>query len=219
MFIDALYESLLAGGWVLLPIFATGALAFYLLIRVVFKLGADLYSRHFDEEIEELIQVLNQNDAQQAKQLKLNYQAKSGLLHKVLDILLDTKDEDDEAREVILKAEISKVYATMDQGMHMVSVLAAVAPLLGLLGTVTGMVATFNIITIYGNSNPVLMAAGISEALITTQSGLLIAFPVVLWKNRIQDRLDWVQKQIELCVIRVLNAKHSSELEAKDESL
>lgn len=214
MFIDALYESLLAGGWVLIPIFLVGALAFYLLIRMAFKLGADLYSRHFDEEIEELIQKLQVADETELKNLSQSYESKSGLLHKVLNILLQTRDEVDDAREVILKAEVSSVYTSMSVGMHMVSVLAAVAPLLGLLGTVSGMVSTFDVITLYGNSNPVLMAGGISEALITTQSGLLIAFPVVLWKNRIQDRLDWVQKQIELCVTRVLNAKHQQELES-----
>jgi biopolymer transport protein ExbB len=209
MFIDALYESLLAGGWVLVPIFLVGTYAFYLLIRMVYRLGADLYSRHFDEEISELIVVLQDRDTSELDRLGNTYRSKSGLLHKVLLILLESRNEAEEAREVLLKAEVTQVYTKMDEGMQMVGVLAAVAPLLGLLGTVTGMVSTFDIITLYGNSNPVLMAGGISEALITTQSGLLIAFPVVLWKNRIQDRLDWVQKQIELCVVRVLNAKET----------
>ena len=209
MFIDALYESLLAGGWVLVPIFLVGTYAFYLLIRMVYRLGADLYSRHFDEEISELIVVLQDRDTSELDRLGNPYRSKSGLLHKVLLILLESRNEAEEAREVLLKAEVTQVYTKMDEGMQMVGVLAAVAPLLGLLGTVTGMVSTFDIITLYGNSNPVLMAGGISEALITTQSGLLIAFPVVLWKNRIQDRLDWVQKQIELCVVRVLNAKET----------
>lgn len=219
MFIDALYVSLLAGGWVLVPIFLCGVIAFYLLMKMAYRLSADLYSRHFDDEIQELIEVINLGDENQIKKLKTSYEKKSGILHVVLNILLRTKDESDQAREVILKAEVSQVYFTMDKGMQMVSVLAAVAPLLGLLGTVSGMVSTFNVITIFGNSNPVLMAGGISEALITTQSGLLIAFPIVLWKNRIQDRLNWIQKQIELSVVRVLNAKHEKEGGTSDGSL
>lgn len=71
---------------------------------------------------------------------------------------------------------------------HMAMIMAKVAPLLGLLGTVTGMVSTFNVITIYGNQNPVLMADGISEALITTQSGLIIAFPLLLLNNRLVEK-------------------------------
>jgi len=71
---------------------------------------------------------------------------------------------------------------------RMAGVMAKAAPLLGLLGTVTGMVRTFDVITLYGNQNPVLMADGISEALITTQSGLIIAFPLLLLNNRMVEK-------------------------------
>jgi len=71
---------------------------------------------------------------------------------------------------------------------HMAMIMAKVAPLLGLLGTVTGMMRTFDVITLYGNQNPVLMADGISEALITTQSGLIIAFPLLLLNNRMVEK-------------------------------
>jgi biopolymer transport protein ExbB len=58
--------------------------------------------------------------------------------------------------------------------------MAAVAPLLGLLGTVTGMINTFHVITVHGTGDPRLMAGGISEALITTQLGLAVAIPVLV---------------------------------------
>jgi biopolymer transport protein ExbB/TolQ len=86
----------------------------------------------------------------------------------------------------------------MEQGNHIVSVMAAAAPLLGLLGTVTGMVSTFEVITLYGNQNPVLMADGISEALISTQSGLLIAFPLTLLKQRLDERIEILKQEMEL---------------------
>jgi hypothetical protein len=74
------------------------------------------------------------------------------------------------------------------KALLMAGIMAKVAPLLGLLGTVTGMVQTFKVITIYGNQNPVLMADGISEALITTQSGLVIAFPLLLLNHRLAEK-------------------------------
>jgi len=74
------------------------------------------------------------------------------------------------------------------KAIHMSGTMAKVAPLFGLLGTVTGMVRTFKVITIYGNQNPVLMADGISEALITTQSGLIIAFPILLLNNKLAEK-------------------------------
>jgi biopolymer transport protein ExbB/TolQ len=73
------------------------------------------------------------------------------------------------------------------KSLHMSGIMAKVAPLLGLLGTVTGMVQTFKVITIFGNQNPMLMADGISEALITTQSGLIIAFPLLLLNHRLAE--------------------------------
>jgi hypothetical protein len=76
----------------------------------------------------------------------------------------------------------------MHKALHMSGIMAKVAPLLGLLGTVTGMVQTFKVITVYGNQNPILMADGISEALITTQSGLVIAFPLLLLNHRLAEK-------------------------------
>jgi len=76
------------------------------------------------------------------------------------------------------------------KAVHMAGIMAKVAPLFGLLGTVTGMVRTFKVITTYGNQNPVLMADGISEALITTQSGLIIAFPLLLINQKLAEKYE-----------------------------
>ena len=67
---------------------------------------------------------------------------------------------------------------------------ASIAPLLGLLGTVSGMVHTFKTIQQFGFGNPVLLADGISEALLTTQAGLLVAFPLMLVYNYLESRVD-----------------------------
>jgi biopolymer transport protein ExbB len=78
-----------------------------------------------------------------------------------------------------------------------IMVMAAVAPLLGLLGTVTGMISTFDVITEFGTGNPKLLSGGISEALITTEYGLIVAIPALLlgnllsgWSERIRDAID-----------------------------
>ena len=80
-----------------------------------------------------------------------------------------------------------------------IAVLAAVAPLFGLLGTVTGMMTTFNVISLFGTGNAKAMAGGISEALITTQSGLLVAIPglfmsafLIRRANRLKSHLNEV---------------------------
>ena len=67
------------------------------------------------------------------------------------------------------------------QKLQSIKIFAAAAPLLGLLGTVNGMIVTFDIISNYGNSSPVLISDGISEALLTTQSGLVVALPLLFF--------------------------------------
>jgi biopolymer transport protein ExbB len=83
-----------------------------------------------------------------------------------------------------------RVRTELHSGLSLISILAAVAPLLGLLGTVLGMISTFDTIALFGNSNPRAMAGGISEALITTQTGLIVAIPGLFMRNFIQRRAD-----------------------------
>ncbi len=73
---------------------------------------------------------------------------------------------------------------------------ASLAPMLGLLGTVSGMVHTFEVIQLFGFGNPVLLADGISEALLTTQAGLLVAFPLMLTFNYLSERMDHLEKNV-----------------------
>ncbi len=76
----------------------------------------------------------------------------------------------------------------LNQHMNTISQFIQIAPLLGLLGTVVGMVKTFSDIMLFGIGNPQLMAEGISVAMITTEAGLAVAFPAMLFLNHIQSR-------------------------------
>lgn len=87
-----------------------------------------------------------------------------------------------------------------------IMVLSALAPLLGLLGTVTGMISTFDVIAISGTGNARALASGISEALITTQSGLIAAVPGMLLGAILYSRADKLNKRIELFCIGLQHA-------------
>lgn len=91
---------------------------------------------------------------------------------------------------------VTEVNGTLERGLTLIGVLAAVAPLLGLLGTVLGMINTFNTITLFGTGNARAMAGGISQALITTQTGLLIAIPGLYMRNFIHRRLQNVKHDV-----------------------
>jgi biopolymer transport protein ExbB len=99
---------------------------------------------------------------------------------------------DDATSEALLREE-----SKLDRFGSAILVCAAVGPLLGLLGTVTGMISTFDVITEFGTGNPKLLSGGISEALITTEFGLIVAIPALLlgnlmngWASRIKDDME-----------------------------
>ncbi|MFC1895534.1 MotA/TolQ/ExbB proton channel family protein [Thermodesulfobacteriota bacterium] len=95
---------------------------------------------------------------------------------------LKRRSGDPEVDRFILDETVLSVIASFDRHLATIGVLAAVAPLLGLLGTVTGMIATFDVLCAFGTGNAAGLASGISEALITTQTGLLVAIPgLYIW--------------------------------------
>ncbi len=85
------------------------------------------------------------------------------------------------------KGEISPNPSLLEENLPLIRVLSASAPLLGLLGTVTGMIRVFSVISIFGTGDPKQLAAGISEALITTQTGLTVAIPGI-YMSRFLER-------------------------------
>lgn len=94
----------------------------------------------------------------------------------------------EEGRLPVAEEILLEIRPRLFSGLGTVAVLASLAPLLGLLGTVNGMMETFDVIHLFGASNPMLLADGISEALLTTQAGLLAGFPLVLGLARIRQR-------------------------------
>lgn len=110
-------------------------------------------------------------------------------LGRVLAVYRDEKtDQDLETLEMKLDEAVLKELPQLEKGLSIVKLLAAVAPLLGLLGTVTGMIATFQSITLFGTGDPKLMAGGISQALITTVLGLVAAIPLLFMHNILNGR-------------------------------
>lgn len=101
-------------------------------------------------------------------------------LGRVLKVYQENKDVDVETLELKLDEAILKETPALETRISIIKVLAAIAPMMGLLGTVTGMIATFQSIQLFGTGDPKLMAGGISMALVTTVQGLIAALPLML---------------------------------------
>ena len=104
----------------------------------------------------------------------------SNPLGRVLKVGKENFDKDIDTLELKLAEAIMAERPAIDQGIGFIKIISVIAPLAGLLGTVTGMIVTFQMITLYGTGDPKLMAGGISQALVTTVLGLLVAIPTSL---------------------------------------
>lgn len=100
-----------------------------------------------------------------------------GAVSLLVTQFLNTRTRKPDVDLYILDETVMDIITVLERHLALIGVLAAIAPLLGLLGTVTGMMATFDIISVFGTGNARAMAGGISEALVTTQTGLLVAIP------------------------------------------
>ena len=190
-----------AGGPVGLVILGLGAIAMLL----VFIRGVSLWTlgREATRVLDLLDAPLQTGDLGEAEAAAHGV---GGLGAHVALTLLRARDRardtlEDVASEALLGAE-----PRLQRFSTPIQVIAAVAPLLGLLGTVTGMIATFEVITNVGTGNPKLLSGGISEALVTTQLGLVVAIPALLLGNLLGARAERVREQLEQSALAVLNA-------------
>ena len=133
--------------------------------------------------------------------------SKGNPLGRVLLAYDENRRVDAETLELKLDDAILRELPKLEAGLNTVKVLAGVAPLLGLLGTVTGMIQTFQAITLFGTGDPKLMAGGISQALVTTVLGLVAAIPLLLIHSLASGRARIVQQILEEQAIGLVAAR------------
>ncbi len=122
---------------------------------------------------------------------------KSNPLGRVLSVYYENPDADVDTLELKLGEALLHETPRLQRRIMLLKIIAAVAPLLGLLGTVTGMIITFQAITLFGTGDPKLMAGGISQALVTTVLGLVVAIPTVLLHTFVSSRSKAILQVLE----------------------
>lgn len=120
------------------------------------------------------------------------------------------KKLDHETLELKISEAILKEVPDINRNLSLLKIIAAIAPLLGLLGTVTGMIVTFQAITLFGAGDPKLMANGISQALMTTVLGLTVAIPTLLFHNLVQTRAKRITDILEHESVAII-AEHAEQ--------
>ncbi len=122
------------------------------------------------------------------KQMKEPNASEKNPLGRIFKAYEHNKSVDVETLELKLGEAILKERSPLERFLPLLKIIAVVAPLLGLLGTVTGMINTFQSITLFGTGDPKLMAGGISQALVTTVLGLCVAIPTLFFHSVVNSR-------------------------------
>lgn len=120
-------------------------------------------------------------------QLKKKQPDRGNALGRIMSVYTENPDADVEAMELKLDEAILRETGPLDSGLSLIKVLYVIAPLMGLLGTVVGMIQTFQMITLMGAGDPKSMAGGISMALVTTVLGLVVAIPLTVLHSILQS--------------------------------
>ena len=174
-----------SGGVVMMPILIVSFFMWLLILNRIFFLRR-LHVRNIPRE--KAGEMVRDNQAPPDK-----YRGINSLL--VREFLAE-RSGDPALDDCILDEIVVRLVSSMDAYLSVIRVLAAVAPLLGLLGTVTGMMRTFDVITVFGTGNARAMAGGISVALITTQTGLMVSIPGLYMSSFLAKRANNLKYRI-----------------------
>ncbi|MEN1729150.1 MAG: MotA/TolQ/ExbB proton channel family protein [Pseudomonadota bacterium] len=148
------------------------------------------------------------------RQLKRDEATDNNALGRVMKVYQDDPDQDVETLELKLDEAILRETAPLESGLPLIKVLYVIAPLVGLLGTVVGMIQTFQQITLFGTGDPRMMASGISMALITTVLGLVVAIPLTIIHSVLHSRaralIQILEEQAAGIIARLAEHRHGS---------
>jgi biopolymer transport protein ExbB len=188
------------GGWVMYPLLLSSVLA------LTVALERFWYLRKRKILIPEIISVLDQikspGDLHLAKSICDKFK---GPFSRIVQTSINNEDLPAEELRVLVEDEGRQEVRVLQRGLVTLETIATIAPLMGLLGTVLGMIKVFNVIETLGVGQAKALSGGISEALITTATGLIIGIPVFIAYNYFNHRADAFILDMEKYVILLLN--------------
>lgn len=213
----SLWEQISEGGPIVWPIlFLLGLGLIIITERTVFLLRRRFDSNGFMRSIEKL---LDENKFEECKQACEGTSKKP--LSRIINAGLRCCHMPREEMENALQEAILREIPPMERFLSTLGMLAAIAPLLGLLGTVTGMINTFHVITSHGTGDPRIMSGGISEALVTTMLGLAVAIPMLMahtWLGRAVDKTIGEMEEKAVTLVNMVHKTRHSHTNAQSQT-
>ncbi|WP_047012059.1 MotA/TolQ/ExbB proton channel family protein [Spongiibacter sp. IMCC21906] len=196
-------ELVKAGGWLMLPIILSSIIAVAICVERFLELNPEKVAPK--NLLNQVWKWLSNKklDAEKMRELR-----RGSALGQILAAGLSNAKYGREVMKESIEDAASHVIHGLERYLNALGTIAAVAPLLGLLGTVLGMIRVFTDIMIQGSGNTAVLAGGISEALITTASGLCVAIPAMIMHRYFLRRIDALVVTLEQESIKLLNAMY-----------
>lgn len=200
-----MFELLAAGGWIMPLIILCSVLALAISVERYIALNPRrIAPPHLLATVWQQLKA-GELDPQRLKQLR-----QGSPLGAILAAGLANRNQGREVMKESIQEAAGHVIHRLEKYLNTLGTIAAVAPLLGLLGTVVGMIRVFTEITIQGTGNANALAGGISEALITTAAGLAVAIPALVMHRFYTGRIDTIVVSLEQEAIKLVDALHSN---------
>lgn len=198
-----MFELVKAGGWLMLPIIACSIAAMTIVAE---RLWAYRRKRVIPGNL--VAQVWKLYKANQLTAAHVTTVRDSSPLGRILAAGLVNHRHSREVMKEAIEEEGRQVVHELERYLNTLGTIAAISPLLGLLGTVIGMIKVFTAITAAGVGNPTVLAGGISEALITTAAGLSVAIPSLIFHRYLTGRVDQLVVGMEEQAIKLVEVMH-----------
>lgn len=198
-----MFELVKSGGWLMLPIILCSIISISIIAERFWSLRKDkVLPRHLVAEV--------WNRVKQGKFKKADMEAlgKDSALGRILVAGLLCRGEGRERIKESIEDRGREVVHELERFLDTLGTIAAISPLLGLLGTVIGMISVFSAITTHGVGNPGALAGGISQAMITTAAGLSTAIPSLVFYRYFRRRVDSIVVDMEREAIKMVDVLH-----------
>lgn len=197
---DSLWQHLMKGGPVMYPIMALAAAA--LLVALAKWLSMLFVRSPSEKRVQALLAAVARRDRAGAEAAVAAIPGPAG---RMLTVGVAHLDEPRELVEEVMFETVLSTRLRLNAWLPFIAISSSSAPLLGLLGTVTGIMNTFTLMTVFGTGDPKTLSTGISEALITTECGLYVAIPSLLFYALLSRKARRIVDRMEQCAVGLVN--------------
>lgn len=198
-----MFEMIIAGGWVMVPLIVCSIAAMAIVVERFASLRQERIA-----PANLVAQIIQVHQAGQLDQRRIAVVRDSSPLGRVLAAGLINQKHSREVMKEAIEDVGRQVVADLERFLNALGTIAAITPLLGLFGTVLGMIKVFSAITAAGVGNPSVLAGGIAEALITTAAGLAIAIPSLFFYRYLRARVDTLVLKMEEEALKLIAVLH-----------